>query len=159
MVKDSAHGFSVKNPSQMLAKPISIKSGLLSSNNSMLYSSDSDDDTTTSNNEQVVKKTLEEKMQAWEATEEEIKNASLGGISPGRADSFDIGLFIAFPFIVGSALLFAVFPFIMVREREIIIYFSSFVYKIIKFLIYEFILDTLNQDKIDVSSVGPPPTI
>lgn len=124
MLKDSVNGFSVKYPSQLLAKPMSIKSGLLS--NSRLYSSDSDDDTTS--NEQV-KKTLEEKMQAWEATEEETKNASLGGITPGRGrtDGFDIGLFIAFPFIVGSALLFAIFPFIM--------------------------------DKIDVSSVGPPPTI
>lgn len=75
------------------------------------------------------KKTLEEKMASWEASEEEMKAASLGGLTPGRgrADGFDIGLYIAFPIIVATSLLFAVFPFIM--------------------------------DKIDVSSVGPPPTV
>ena len=73
------------------------------------------------------KKTLEEKMASWEASEEEIKAASLGGITPGRADGFDLGLYIAFTIIVLTSLAFAFFPFIM--------------------------------DKIDVSSVGPPPTI
>ena len=74
------------------------------------------------------KMTLEEKMAGWEASEEEIKAASLGGITPGKGtDGFDIGLYIAFPIIVATSLLFAVFPFIM--------------------------------DKIDVSSVGPPPTV
>lgn len=73
------------------------------------------------------KKTLEEKMASWEASEEEIKAASLGGITPGRTDGFDLGLYIAFPIIVLTSLAFAFFPFIM--------------------------------DKIDVSSVGPPPTI
>ena len=75
------------------------------------------------------KKTLEEKMAGWEASEEEIKAASLGGMTPGKAgtDGFDIGLYIAFPIIVGTSLLFALFPFIM--------------------------------DKIDVSSVGPPPMV
>ena len=76
---------------------------------------------------ETTKKSLEDKMKEWEASEEEMKNASLGGMVPGRSDGFDIGLFLAFPFIVGSALLFAIFPFIM--------------------------------DKIDVSSVGPPPTV
>mmetsp|Transcript_11183 Transcript_11183/g.20935 ORF Transcript_11183/g.20935 Transcript_11183/m.20935 type:complete len:144 (+) Transcript_11183:195-626(+) len=75
------------------------------------------------------KKSLQEKMARWEASEEEIKAASLGGLTPGKrgTDGFDIGLYIAFPIIVATSLFFAVFPFIM--------------------------------DKIDVSSVGPPPTV
>ncbi|GFH52141.1 hypothetical protein CTEN210_08617 [Chaetoceros tenuissimus] len=73
------------------------------------------------------KMTLEEKMASWEASEEELKAASLGGLTPSKADGFDIGLYIAFPIIVATSLLFAVFPFIM--------------------------------DKIDVTSVGPPPTV
>jgi hypothetical protein len=76
---------------------------------------------------EVPKQSLEEKMKGWEASEEEIKAASLGGMVPGKSDGFDIGLAIAFPIIVGTSLLFAVFPFIM--------------------------------DKIDVSSVGPPPMV
>lgn len=75
------------------------------------------------------KQSLEEKMASWEASDEEIKAASLGGLTPGKksTDGFDVGLLLAFPLIVGTSLLFAVFPFIM--------------------------------DKIDVSSVGPPPTV
>eukprot|EP00559_Dactyliosolen_fragilissimus_P000859 CAMPEP_0184868386 /NCGR_PEP_ID=MMETSP0580-20130426/30246_1 /TAXON_ID=1118495 /ORGANISM="Dactyliosolen fragilissimus" /LENGTH=91 /DNA_ID=CAMNT_0027369237 /DNA_START=273 /DNA_END=548 /DNA_ORIENTATION=- len=82
-----------------------------------------DDDTETEG----VKQSLEDKMKSWEASEEEIKAASLGGITPGKNDGFDIGLYLAFPIIVGTSLLFAVFPFIM--------------------------------DKIDVTSVGPPPIV
>eukprot|EP00567_Pseudictyota_dubia_P016225 CAMPEP_0197441804 /NCGR_PEP_ID=MMETSP1175-20131217/7973_1 /TAXON_ID=1003142 /ORGANISM="Triceratium dubium, Strain CCMP147" /LENGTH=100 /DNA_ID=CAMNT_0042972137 /DNA_START=247 /DNA_END=549 /DNA_ORIENTATION=- len=79
---------------------------------------------------------LEEKMKSWEATEEELKSKSLGGVTvtpnsqredANRTDAFDIGLWIMFPFMVGTGLLFFVFPFIM--------------------------------DKIDVSSVGPPPMV
>ena len=76
-------------------------------------------------------KSLQEKMANWEASEEEIKAATLGGMSPGGLggrkgnDGFDVGLYIAFPFMILGSLLFAFFPFIM--------------------------------DKIDVSSVGPPP--
>jgi hypothetical protein len=55
---------------------------------------------------------LEEKMKGWEASEEEIKAASLGGIVP-RSDSFDVGLWVAFPFMVITGLLFAFFPLIM----------------------------------------------
>ena len=55
---------------------------------------------------------LEKKMQSWEATEEDQKKASLGGLTPGSMDSFDIGLALAFPFIVGTCLLFLLFPFI-----------------------------------------------
>jgi hypothetical protein len=73
------------------------------------------------------KKSLEEKMKGWEASEEEIKASSLGGVTPGRTDAFDIGLYIAFPFMILGSLAFALFPFIM--------------------------------DKIDVSSVGPPPMV
>jgi len=75
------------------------------------------------------KMSLEEKMAGWEASEEEVKAATLGGMTPGKGgtDGFDIGLYIAFPIIVATSLLFAVFPFIM--------------------------------DKIDVTSVGPPPTV
>lgn len=79
---------------------------------------------------EATKSSLEEKMSNWEASEEEVKAASLGGIVPGGkkeegADGFNVGLYIAFPFMIAGSLLFALFPFIM--------------------------------DKIDVSSVGPPP--
>ena len=73
------------------------------------------------------KPSLEEKMATWEATEEEQKAASLGGVVPGRSDGFDLALYILFPFMVLSGLAFAFFPLIM--------------------------------DKIDVNSVGPPPTV
>ena len=92
-----------------------------------LYATETETDDDETSSTEAAKKSLEDKMKDWEASEEELKNASLGGVVPGRTDGFDIGLFIAFPFIVGSALLFAIFPFIM--------------------------------DKIDVSSVGPPPTV
>lgn len=69
-------------------------------------------------------------MKNWEATEEEVKAATLGGIVPGsrdpdRSDAFDVGLYIAFPLMVLSGLAFALFPFIM--------------------------------GNLDVDSVGPPP--
>jgi len=53
---------------------------------------------------------LEEKMKSWEASEEEIKAATLGGVVPGggnaaeRTDAFDVGLYIAFPIMVVSCL-------------------------------------------------------
>ena len=53
---------------------------------------------------------LEEKMKSWEANDEEIKAASLGGLTPGSMDGFDLGLAVAFPFIVGSCALFILFP-------------------------------------------------
>jgi hypothetical protein len=79
------------------------------------------------------KQSLEEKMKSWEASEEEIKAATLGGIVPQgggdreRAGAFDVGLYIAFPIMVITGLLFALFPFIM--------------------------------GNLDVDSVGPPPTV
>eukprot|EP00977_Amphora_coffeiformis_P006356 scaffold1353_cov161-Amphora_coffeaeformis.AAC.28 len=76
------------------------------------------------------KMTLEEKMKSWEATEEEVKAATLGGLVPGgnnRSDAFDVGLYIAFPLMVLSGLAFAFFPLIM--------------------------------GNLDVDGVGPPPTM
>mmetsp|Transcript_18454 Transcript_18454/g.38060 ORF Transcript_18454/g.38060 Transcript_18454/m.38060 type:complete len:139 (+) Transcript_18454:177-593(+) len=64
------------------------------------------------------KMSLEEKMKSWEASEEEIRAASLGGVVPQprdaeRTDAFDVGLYIAFPIMVLTGLAFAFFPFIM----------------------------------------------
>ena len=59
------------------------------------------------------KKSLKEKMASWEASEEEIQAATLGGVVPGRSDAFDVGLYIAFPLMVISGLIFAFFPLIM----------------------------------------------
>ena len=61
---------------------------------------------------------LEDKMKSWEATEEEIRAASLGGVIPTpqgreRTEAFDVGLYIAFPIMVLTGLAFAFFPFIM----------------------------------------------
>ena len=99
---------------------------------SICKSSSDDENVATENKSDEVKLTLEEKMKKWEATEEEAKAATLGGIGMGRPagqkqDGFDIGLLIAFPIMVGSSLLFILFPFI--------------------------------KDTIDVTSVGPPPTV
>lgn len=80
------------------------------------------------------KLSLEEKMKAWEATEDEIMASTLGGVVPGRSsdnknrsDAFDVGLYIAFPLMVLSGLAFAIFPLIM--------------------------------GNLSVDSVGPPPTV
>ena len=73
-----------------------------------------EDDTTTDETASTEKKvSLEEKMAAWEASDEEVKAATLGGIVPGRSDAFDVGLYIAFPLMVVSGLAFAFFPLIM----------------------------------------------
>jgi len=73
------------------------------------------DDSTESSSTTAV--SLEEKMKSWEASEEEIKAATLGGVVPGtsiggakevddagRTDAFDVGLYIAFPIMVISCL-------------------------------------------------------
>lgn len=104
-----------------------------------------DDDGDNSSNIGSQNLSLEEKMKSWEATEEERKAATLGGLIPqpmtssstaevgggdgsdDRSDAFDVGLYIAFPIMVLSGLFFALFPFIM--------------------------------GSIDVDSVGPPPTM
>ncbi|CAB9512455.1 expressed unknown protein [Seminavis robusta] len=91
----------------------------------MLFETEESQETSESNGD-AVKASLEEKMKNWEATEEEVKAATLGGVVPERADSFDLGLYVAFPFMIIGCLLFLAFP--------------------------------LLADKIDVSSVGPPPT-
>jgi hypothetical protein len=81
-----------------------------------------------------IKMSLEAKMKKWEASEEEIKAATLGGVIPEsrsdnreRSGAFDVGLYIAFPIMVITGLIFALFPFIM--------------------------------GNLDVNSVGPPPTV
>ena len=69
-------------------------------------------------------------MAKWDATEEEVKAATLGGITPnssGAFDSFDLGLYIAFPIMFATLAFFGLFPVIM--------------------------------DNIDVTSVGPPPMV
>ena len=90
-----------------------------------------DDESSTLLADEAKAMSLEDKMKSWEASEEEIRAASLGGVVPGgggapRTDAFDIGLYIAFPIMVIGCLAFAFFPFIV--------------------------------QNIDVTSVGPPPT-
>jgi len=71
--------------------------------------------TTTSTTTEATKLSLEEKMKNWEASEEEIKSATLGGVVPGknRTDGFDVGLYIAFPFMVVGCLIFLLFPLLV----------------------------------------------
>ena len=109
---------------------------------SPLYNANSEEDAESSSSSRL---SLEEKMKSWEASEDEIRAATLGGIIPGssvmsnknkeaagtdggagRSDAFDIGLYIAFPIMVIGCLIFAFFPLIV--------------------------------SNIDVTSVGPPPT-
>ena len=100
-------------------------------------SSDDDEETTSTTASNAAKLSLEEKMKSWEATEEEIKASTLGGVIPksmksdseenaNRSDAFDVGLYIAFPIMVLSGLALVAFPFFM--------------------------------GSLDVSNVGPPPT-
>jgi len=70
----------------------------------------------TSAEEPTEKLSLEDKMKSWEASEEELRAASLGGVIPQpreRTDAFDVGLYIAFPIMVITGLAFAFFPFVM----------------------------------------------
>lgn len=92
-----------------------------------LYNKDDENVDSIQEGESLGSQTLEEKMKKWEATEDEIKEATLGGMVPGSSgmDAFDVGLYIAFPLMVLSGLAFAFFPVIM--------------------------------GSIDTSSVGPPP--
>ena len=74
------------------------------------------DDSASASDEPTKKVSLEEKMKSWEASEEEIRAASLGGVVPQgreRTEAFDVGLYIAFPIMVLTGLAFAFFPFIM----------------------------------------------
>jgi type III secretory pathway component EscR len=100
--------------------------------NILLFSSD--DSENEGSSPSAKKKSLEEKMKAWEATEDEVKAATLGGVVPSggqnnaeRTDAFDVGLYIYFPFMVLSGVAVALFPFIV--------------------------------GNLDVNSVGPPPSI
>lgn len=85
----------------------------------ILHESESSDESSSSSSEdqpKTEKISLEEKMKSWEASEEELKAASLGGVIPQpreRTEAFDIGLYIAFPIMVLTGLAFAFFPFIM----------------------------------------------
>lgn len=108
----------VQVPGRHVAKTLSP------SKPSLWANADSDDEEIKEINPQ---SSLEAKMKQWEASEDEIKAASLGGVVPPRSDSFDVVLYILFPFIVLSGFAFAFFPLIM--------------------------------DKIDTTSVGPPPTM
>lgn len=97
---------------------------------SPLYNSGNDNDSSDDAEAATATKlSLEEKMKNWEATEDEIKAATLGGVVPesaNRSDAFDVGLYIAFPLMVLSGLALVAFPFLM--------------------------------GNLDVTSVGPPPT-
>lgn len=56
---------------------------------------------------------LEEKMKTWEASEAEIKAATLGGLVPGKIDGFELGLNIVFPIMLVSCVFIALFPLFM----------------------------------------------
>lgn len=50
------------------------------------------------------------KMSGWESTMEERKAATLGGMTPGAMDGFDVGLYVAFPFLFFPLVAFLFFP-------------------------------------------------
>ena len=130
VLASTAYSFSITQRTITQSSSLSRRENNIQHCNFRLKNSISDEDQVTAVDGSDVKMSLEEKMKNWEASEEEIKQASLGGMTPGaggKTDSFDIGLYIAFPIIVITSLAFAIFPFIM--------------------------------DKIDVSSVGPPPMV
>ena len=63
----------------------------------LLAESEDGESSSTATADDPKKLSLEEKMKSWEASEEEIKAASLGGItagSKGGADGFDVGLWV-----------------------------------------------------------------
>jgi type III secretory pathway component EscR len=134
-VSPSCQGFSTNNNVMMTSRHPIIKrttfyTVLWNSESSSSSSEEEAEELATPTTEK--KLSLEEKMKSWEASEEEIKAATLGGIVPQqsnkeRSDAFDVGLYIAFPIMVITGLIFALFPFIM--------------------------------GSIDVDSVGPPPTV
>ena len=88
-------------------------------------SADGNGDGETSSSSSSSSVSLAEKMKSWEATEDEIRASTLGGVVPGlsapgmkgfdgkfgsdkgtggRTDAFDVGLYIAFPIMVLSCL-------------------------------------------------------
>ncbi|KAL3921181.1 MAG: hypothetical protein SGILL_002880 [Bacillariaceae sp.] len=119
------HAFSIERRTVTTSTLTSIRP----SQTIVLWNSESSDQ----DEDEKEKMSLEDKMKSWEASEEEIKAASLGGVVPQsrgdkeRTGAFDVGLYIAFPIMVITGLIFALFPFIM--------------------------------GSIDVDSVGPPPTV
>ena len=125
-------GFSLPSSPLHLNSAAHKTSAFLEKNNALitLYSTNDDTEQEASSSSSTL--TLEEKMKSWEASEEELKAATLGGVIPSpsssenRSDAFDIGLYIAFPIMVIGCLIFAFFPLIV--------------------------------SNIDVTSVGPPPT-
>ena len=136
------HGFSASSSSLLLSSPLHSSKVLKLQKSiivSPLYSTENDDADSSSTSTTANLSSLEEKMKSWEASEDEIRAATLGGVIPGsgnnkqaaedgaeRTDAFDIGLYIAFPIMVIGCLIFAFFPLIV--------------------------------SNIDVTSVGPPPT-
>lgn len=113
LVLPNIHAFSVNSlskPSFVVTTTTSTQTKRTTSTNLFMATEEesSESDSTTK-----AKSSLEEKMKQWEASEEEMKAASLGGIVPkNRTDGFDIGLYIAFPLMVGASLLFVFFPLI-----------------------------------------------
>ena len=108
-------GFSVKSPSS--ARAVSLTRNGKSTRNTRGTvvvlregEQDSPSPSPTTTTTEATKLSLEEKMKNWEASDEEIKAATLGGVVPERADGFDVGLYIAFPFMVIGCLLFLAFP-------------------------------------------------
>lgn len=101
---------------EAFAPPSSSIVGGFSPRSTVVIRESSDETTESSGEEGPEKVSLEEKMKSWEASEEEIRAASLGGVIPQpreRTEAFDIGLYIAFPIMVLTGLAFAFFPFIM----------------------------------------------
>ena len=107
-------GFSV-NTMTMRGSSLPGRTGLSRSTNMLVVLKDTknEEDTTSSSADEATKLSLEEKMKNWEASDEEIKAATLGGVVPERTDGFDVGLYIAFPFMVIGCLLFLAFPLLI----------------------------------------------
>mmetsp|Transcript_767 Transcript_767/g.2149 ORF Transcript_767/g.2149 Transcript_767/m.2149 type:complete len:209 (-) Transcript_767:123-749(-) len=127
------------------------------------------------------KLSLEEKMKSWEASEEEIKAASLGGItagSKGGTDGFDVGLWVMASLTIISHVCSRNFYFLFCRFEHQPLYFANNTYPTAPYLQtwYNFLSTTLQfpfivatsllffvfpfiKDSIDVSSVGPPPMV
>ena len=105
---------------------------------------------------------LEEKMKSWEASEEEIKAATLGGVVPGggssegRTDAFDVGLYIMFPVMVISCLAVSTGElFVYDVQHDQFRFTNSNIYTLFHI---QFVFFPLIIGNIDVTSVGPPPT-
>jgi hypothetical protein len=96
--------FVTPSPSTMVMSRVDIQRTAFIS---PLHASDDKDNTS------ATKTSLEDKMASWEASEEEIKAASLGGVVPGRADAFDLGLYVLFVPMVAALLGFFFFPMII----------------------------------------------